>query len=59
MEVHSRMDSAFFFRDDLPPQRPPLGEGVTPELGVDACGHLRRCRLRHVESLIVAVHGAS
>ena len=38
MEVHSRMDSAFFFREDLPPHRPPLGEGVTPELGVDACG---------------------
>lgn len=46
MDVHSRMDSAFFFRDDRPPHRPPLGEGVTPELGVDACKRHTWCMLR-------------
>lgn len=41
MDVHSRIDSAFFFREDLLPQPPfaPPGDGVTPELGVDACAH--------------------
>ena len=54
------MDSAFFFRDDRPPHRPPLGEGVTPEFGVDACEPFEFwCRLRHVENLVPTRHGLS